>query len=279
MGAELRKRRLAAGLQLSYVARKLGWSPAKLSRMESGGRGQSEVDVAIYLTFCGVHKEELNELLELAREPDDGYLIRPHGQRLPDELRSLVFHETTAVNIHEYDPLLIPGLLQTEAYARALFYWTGLIPQEEVEARVQARMDRQALMRRPDPPVFDFFIHESALRSQVGGEQVMNEQLLQLVFQTSLSHCVIRIVPSTAGPHGAFNGPFRVMRYAEHGPVVYLETFTTSIFLDGRADIETYGRILARISRLALSVGESRDFLAQLASEHDQPEEERDDRA
>jgi transcriptional regulator with XRE-family HTH domain len=202
LGAELRKRRQAAGWSASDLGRRLGWSPAKVSRMESGDRGQSEVDVAIYLTFCGVHKEELNELLDLAREPDDGYLVRPHGQRLRDELRTLVFHETTAVNIDSYEPFLIPGLLQTEAYARALFYWVGLVPENRIEVCVHARIDRQALLRRPNPPAFDFLIHESAARSRVGGSEVMNEQLLHLVFLTSLPQCTIRIVPANYGPPG-----------------------------------------------------------------------------
>jgi transcriptional regulator with XRE-family HTH domain len=279
LGAELRRRRKAAGWQVGEVAHKAGWSLAKVSRLENGTRGQSEVDVAIYLTLLGVHREELNELLDLAREPDDGYQVRQHGERLPDELRTLVFHETNADSIHSYEPLIIPGLLQTERYARAAFRWAGLVPVDGIESRVRARMDRQGVLRRRDPPVVCFFIHENALRSSVGGPRVMNEQLLQLVFLTSLPHCLIRVVPADAGPQGGLGGQFRVMRYAAHGPVVYLENQTTSLFLEGHADVDTYRRILARLAEIALDEGQSREFLAHLANEQDRPEEGHDDRA
>src|SRR5690349_23818663 len=109
--------------------------------MESGERGQSEVDVAIYLTFCGVLRHELDDLLALTRETDDGQWVQPHGERILDELRTLIFNETTAALIHEFELSRVPGLLQTEDYARALLN-RGLLPPEGVEARVRARMDR-----------------------------------------------------------------------------------------------------------------------------------------
>lgn len=279
LGAELRKRRKAAGWQTQELADKLGWSAAKVSRMETGVRGQSEVDVAVYLTFCKVLREELNELLDLARETDKGRWLRPHGERLPDELRTLIFHENTAASIHSYEPLLIPGLLQTEAYTRALFTWAGLMPRDMIETRVRARLDRQGLLRRSNSPLCFFFIHENALRSAVGSSNIMNEQLLQLVFLTSQSQCQIRVVPTKAGPHGGFSGAFQVMRFHEHRPVVCLENITTSLFVESPEDVDAYRRILARLAEIALDEGQSRDFLASLANDHDQPEEADDDRA
>ena len=271
LGAELAKRRKKARYTTSDLARQLGWSASKVSRMESGERGQSEVDVAVYLAFCGVLREDLDVLLAMARETDDGTWLQPHGERLPDELRTLVFQETTATIIHSLELNRVPGLFQTEAYARALLR-AGLVAEDGIEARVRARMDRQGLLRRLDPPTLDFFIHEQGLRLPVGSRAVVHEQMLQLVFLTSRPQTRIRVVPIAAGPHPGLAGPFMLMRYAQHAPLVYVENQTTSLFLETWEHVETYRKILAGLAEMALDDGQSREFFATLASEYDQPE-------
>lgn len=246
--------------------------------MEKGERGVSEVDVAIYLAFCGVLREQMDELLALARETDDGQWLQSHGERLADELRTLVFHETTARTIHGFELNVVPGLFQTEEYARALLC-RMLVPENGIEVRVQARMDRQGLVRRLDPPQFDFYVHEQALRLPVGGSRVMHEQLLHLVFLTSRPQCRIRVVPTAAGAHPGLSGPFRLMRYSQHGPVVYVENQTTSLFLEGRTHVEPYREILVALAEVALDGGQSRQLLATLASDYDRPEEGHDVRS
>src|SRR6201999_1155836 len=135
---------------LAYdLAHQLAWSASKVSRMENGARGVSEVDAAIYLTFCGVRKEELEELLDLARWYENETWLQEHGERLPDELRTLVYHETTATTVASYEPALVPGLLQTGEYARALFEFTQLVPEGRIPAAVGARQERQAVLRKP----------------------------------------------------------------------------------------------------------------------------------
>ncbi|HEX3590789.1 MAG TPA: Scr1 family TA system antitoxin-like transcriptional regulator, partial [Pseudonocardiaceae bacterium] len=168
LGVELRKRREAAGLKGYDLAEQLGWSASKVSRMENGIRGVSEVDAAIYLTHCGVLQQELEDLLDIARAEDSDTWLQEHGERLPDNLRTLVYHETTAAASASYEPSLVPGLLQTSDYARAVFEFADVVPRGKIGTAVRARLDRQAVLRKPDPPQCLFFVHENALRAPVG---------------------------------------------------------------------------------------------------------------
>lgn len=208
------------------------------------------------------------------RDADDGYWLRPHGARLPDELRSLVVQENlaTSTSISSFELARVPGLMQTEDYARALLQ--AVIPESPygIEARVQARLSRQSLLRKHRPPRFVFLIHEQALRLPVGGARIMHEQLLQLVLAGSLPQVTVRVVPSSSGAHAGLGGPFHFMCYVQHPPVVYVENETASLFLEEPGDVRTYREILAKLSAIALDEGQSREWLAKLASDHDRAE-------
>ena len=112
----------------------------------------------------------------------------------------------------------MPGLLQTEDYARSLYIWAGLVPPDVIAVQVKARMARQALVNRREPPELRFYIHEHALHAPPGNMRVMNEQVLHLNLIAARPRCSIRVVPAAAGLHGALGGPFRLMEYQEHGP-------------------------------------------------------------
>ncbi|GAB3482912.1 helix-turn-helix domain-containing protein [Amycolatopsis cihanbeyliensis] len=278
LGAELRRIRQRSGLSGHDLARTLGWSPSKVSRMESGQRGASEVDVAVYLVSCGlVVRSELNRLVTLAREADSRYWLRPHSRELPEELRSLILQEGTANAITSYDPLIVPGLLQTEQYIRELFRWGSNRPPEDIELRVDARLARQHVLKRARSPWCKFFLHERALRAVVGGPEVMHEQLVSLLLVDSWPRCSIRVVPDAAGPYGIVGGAFKVMGYAEHPPVTYVDSWAAGLFLEEPEDVAMYREILARLDRDALDAGQSREWLAWLASEYDQMEAGRHD--
>lgn len=279
LGAELRRRREAVGISGLELAHQLGWSGSKISRLETGSRGRTEVDVIVYLAACNVPYDELNEILELAREPEDGYRIKPHADRLPDELRTLIFYESTAIELASFESVFVPGLTQTPEYARALFDETGVIPDDQMEMQVRARMARQELVKRLNPPLFTFYIHEHALRIMIGDPQIMHVQLLHLVFLTSRPQCLIRVIPASSRGQGLTNASFMFMRYTEHGPSVWVDTPTASLFLDGPADVAFYRRTLERLDRAALNEGESRQYLADLANEYDRMEDGHDEHA
>ncbi|GAA4538155.1 helix-turn-helix domain-containing protein [Amycolatopsis samaneae] len=271
LGDDLRCARLAAGLTEAQLARKLGCSASKISRIETGSRRIEEFDLIRLLAYCGVATDETRRIMEMAREADDPYRLRPHRDQLPDELSTLITHETTASSITVFEPQLVPGILQTEDYARALFRLSGVFNAEGVELRVKARLARQRLLRSADRPQFVFFIHEHPLRSIVGNEQVMHEQMLHLVLTGHRAGCAVRVVPDEAFPPGIFGPAFWLMRYPDHKPIVYAQHYTSSLFLKEPPDVEAYRTALARVADDALDARQSQEMLATLASDYDIP--------
>lgn len=279
LGAELRRRREIKGLNGREMAHKLGWHPSKVSRLETGVREASEVDVAIYLATCQVSRADMDRLLDLAREAAadrPGYRLQTHGEKLPDELRTLIFHETNARTIASYEPIFLPGLLQTEDFTRALLEEGGFYDEDAMEFRVQARMDRQSLLNRPEPHLCTFYIHEHVLRTQIGSARIMHEQVLHLVFQTARAGCEVLVVPTSAGGRGLAKGAFRLMAFDEIDPVVYVEQEAASLFVDDRDQVSHYRDVLRRLDTVALDEGQSRHWLASLATEYDRSEDDRD---
>jgi transcriptional regulator with XRE-family HTH domain len=273
LGEELRRVRERAGYNGSELARKLGWSPSRVSRLESGTRGTSEVDLAVLLAVCNVTGAELERLLELAREAFASTWLQPHGDRISDQLRTLAMHEATATAIFGYEPMVVPGLLQTENYTQALFRWAGLVPTDQINPLVQTRMARQSLLRRRQPPKVCFYIHEHALFAPPGNFRIMNEQLLHLALVAARPQCTIRVISKHAGLHGALGDRFRIMKFRDHRPMAYVETSISSLFLEKPHDIAAYQAILNRLAEVALDEGQSRERLVRLANDYDERED------
>lgn len=250
------------------MAERLNWTSTMLSRAETGKRPMSQLEVAVYLGLCGVTDDRLRDMLDLANEPDD-YRLKPHPGQIPDELRSLVFHESTASAIDLYEPLYIPGITQTPEYARAVFREGGKFDQEGIERRVKIRMARREVLTRYNPAQCTLWVHEHALRSMVGSPQVMAEQMLQLLFASNRSHCTIRVIPIAAGSRGLVNGPFEIFRYDEDSPVVYVEHEITSEFLENGEALLAYEAILNRVASVALTGEASRAFIASMSSRYE----------
>jgi hypothetical protein len=145
-----------------------------------------------------------------------------------------------------------------------------------VEFCVRARLDRQQVIRRSIPPRFDFFVHENALRAQVGEVGTMHEQLLTLVLMSGLPSIMIRIVPHSVEGSGAFGGAFRVFRFADHQPLVYLDAYIGGFFLEDQTFVDNYRQLVPAIADVALDEGQSREFLAALAGEYDRESEQLD---
>ncbi|WP_018684388.1 helix-turn-helix domain-containing protein [Actinokineospora enzanensis] len=265
LGLELREVRDKFGISMCELARRLGWEASKLSRIENGKLPCSEVEAAIILAYCKVTGRRLDEILRLCAGDADGTWVRENGC-LPDQLRTLILHETIAETIYEVELNRVPGLLQTEDYARAVITGPGLVPFSLIEGRVQARMERQTLIRRENPPRVIFYIHEQALHLPVADDKAMHEQMLQLLFLGARPGCDIRIIPRSAGAHAALDCPFRLMQYSDAQPVVSLETQNRTLFLESATDIATYRLILGRLADAALSREQSRSVLADIAS-------------
>jgi transcriptional regulator with XRE-family HTH domain len=278
-GFELRLRRERCGLRAVELARKLNWAASTLSRVESGLYPISETQATRYLTLCGVEEEELFALLDIraTEQRNPGYWMRPHGMgKLANSLRSLIFHESRASRTTSYEPEVVPGLLQNPQYAAALIRAAGRTG-EVFSSLYRARIDRQELLKGSNPLGCLFYIHEQALRLQVGSAQIMHEQLLHLVFSNTRHNVSIRVVPQSAGAESVCDGNFHLFEYTkDHRPVIYLETWAGALFVEDAAFIQCYRELLPRLDSIALSEEQSTLFLASVASEFDRVKGEPD---
>jgi transcriptional regulator with XRE-family HTH domain len=269
LGAELRHLRVERGYNGIDMASRLSWTATMLSRAETGKRAMSPLEVATYSALCGVAGKRLDELLDLASEPDT-YRLKPHDGQIPDALRALIFHESTASEIDSFQPIYIPGVVQTEDYARTVLNEIRFISdQSAIENRVQIRMSRRSVLTRINPAQCAFYIHENALSSHVGGPQVMYEQMLHLLFVSSRPQCSIRVVPRSAGARGMARGSFQIFGYPEGPPVVCVQHETTSEFLENKKELIAYRAVLDRVASVALDDTQSREFIVRVASDYE----------
>ncbi len=257
-----------AGLNMSQVARQLDWSPSRVSRLLSGKRGGSGYDVSSFLAACGAKTADKDRLMELVEDQYRRSWLQQHGVRLPKQVRALVNHEKEATAIRLFAYTLIPGLLQTGAYCRAVLTESGRIPEEEIGSRVAARLGRKNLFSKPNPPEFVCYLHEFALRLPIGGPDVMSEQMHELLRMAVRPNITIRVIPTAAGGHAGTSGPFIFMEFKEIKPIVYLESETSSLFLEMPLEIAAYDSILDALEKTALPEGQSRAFLEKLAKRY-----------
>lgn len=275
LGRALRGHRERAGIRAWELARRVGWNATRISRVEAGRAPVSEVDVVHYLTHCGVELAEITALLALCRQAGHpGYWLAPHSPWLPDRLRSLIFHESTADQVVGYEAEVLPGLVQTEDYIRALLAAQGRVG-EAATPWVRARLQRQVVLRRAAR--FVFFLHERVLRTRVGDAGVMAGQLLALEGVADRPNVQVRVVPDTGGARSALGGSFLYLKYAEGRPLVFLDAAPGGFFLEEPGFVAPYRELVGDIGRVALGAGESRELLAIMASEVDPVEDAPDD--
>ncbi|WP_177221260.1 helix-turn-helix domain-containing protein [Lentzea xinjiangensis] len=258
LGDELRRlREKFTGLTGFAFAEQLGWDPSKVSNIENGKARASEIDLVQYLMACGRDSVFFEAFRDRYRYAFDPYVVV-----VPDNLRTLALAEAKAAKITSFDGLTVPGLVQTEEYARALLTEGGNEEAEDIEKFVRLRMDRQAVMRRPSRPECTFYVHELALRMRVGDARIMEEQYLRLLFDTH----VLRIVPMSAGVAIATRSARRLFSFEKMIPVAYSETDVAQVFAhDGRA-IAGSREFFKWLDARALDEGQSRSMLADYAS-------------
>jgi transcriptional regulator with XRE-family HTH domain len=275
LGRELRKCREAAGLTGRQLSMRTDWSEPTISRIEAGRVDITEEDVLFYLGPCRVYLPKAKEMLALCRDAQSkrGYWLSPHEQWREQLLKTLIFHEASADRSTAYEPQVVHGLLQTPEYVRALIgveRWRG---PEGIDRFVEIRLHRQRILHVPHAAHFIFFLHEQALRLEVGNPAIMHEQMLKLVFLAALNHVTIRVVLASAELPAAFGGPFRLLEYAEHRPLVYLDNITSGLFLEDPDCVTPYRMLVPAIADVALDRGQSREWIAALASEYDRRSE------
>lgn len=255
--SELRRVRSEAGRTQTDVAEALEWSPSKLRRIESGSVRISMTDLQALLRFYGVDDPgEVERILDLARagkEPPAWW--KAYREATSQQYLMFLGYESSASVIRMFQPLLIPGLLQDEEYARAVLRaYGGSATDKRVEEWVELRMRRQELLERPDPPDMYFVLDEAALHRWVGGREVMRQQLRHLKRQAELEHVTIEIVPFSAGEHPGMKGPFTLLEFADDrdSDVLFQENPRgDTISRDEEDEIEPYRKAFDQLRELA----------------------------
>jgi transcriptional regulator with XRE-family HTH domain len=243
VGAELRRLRTAKGLSREEAGEAIRASEWKIHRLENGQVSFKEHDIVDLLRLYGVtDADEVAEFVVLAREANTPGWWQRYGDVLPQWFRTYVDLESAASLIRTYEGQLVPGLLQTDDYIRAVVHDASLEPSEDVGRRVRLRMARQTVLTREHPPRLWAVVDEAALRRPVGGREVMRGQLERLIAATKLPNVTLQILPFAGGAHPAMVSAFSVLRFADRElpDVVYLEHLTNAVYLDKREEVERY---------------------------------------
>lgn len=251
LGARLRQLRLDAGLTVEDVAGRLLCSSAKVSRIETGGRGVSLRDVRDLSGIYGVDSGERDHLMSLAKESHQ----RAWWQEYDVKYQTYFGLEAAATSIADYESGMVPGLLQTEAYARAMIAGTDpTMLAEDQEHSLRARTRRQTRLTESSPPRFHALVDEAALRRVVGDRDVMRAQLIALAERAVLPNVTLQIVPFEAGAHPGIDSTFTILGFAERDmhDVVYVEGLMGQFYLERPTDIERYHRVFGEIAAKAL---------------------------
>ncbi len=249
LGAQLRRLREAKRISLEEAGNVIRASHSKISRLETGRVGFKDRDVADLLTFYGVTDEKEREALRaLASRANSPGWWNDYSDVLPHWFAPYVGLEEAASQIRAYEVQFVPGLLQTDDYARAVTM-LGYSNPREINRRVSLRMARQAVLTRQDPPSLWVVLDEAVLRRPIGGPSAMRAQLKHLIEMSQRSNVTLQIVPFNAGGHAAAGGPFSVLRFAEFDvpDVVYLEQLTSAQYLDKQDVVDSYMAVMERL--------------------------------
>jgi hypothetical protein len=270
VGSQLRRLRMQRGLTREQAGEAIRASEWKIHRLENGQVGFKERDLVDLLDLYGVTDAvEIASLITLAREASQPGWWQQYGDVLAAWFRAYVDLESAASLIRCYEGQLVPGLLQTEDYARSVIRGALEDGPEETERRVGLRMARQTLLGRPDAPRLWVVLDEAALRRPVGGRKVMRAQLRRLIQATEMPNVILQVIRMQAGAHPAMVGAFSILRFADPDlpDVVYVEHLTNALYLDKREDVERYLHVMEAISVRAEAPGRTAEILDEIVRE------------
>ena len=252
LGMRLRRLREARSISQEEAGQAIRASHSKICRLELGRTGFKPRDVTDLLTLYGVIDEaERATLMQLAEQANTPGWWQPYGDMLPDGMHTYLGMEQSASVIRSYDVQVVPPLLQTAAYARAVISLTHRrASRQEIERRVELCLGRQGVLHRPEPVQLWAVIDEAALRRPIGGVTVMREQLRRLIEVCALPHVTVQILPFGGGGHAGLGGPLTLMRLpCEQLPdMVYLEQLAAVALLDRKPDSDRYWDIINQLA-------------------------------
>lgn len=270
LGIELRRLREEAGLTCEQVGDRLGYSGPRISRIETGKISAKPGDVHELLEVYGVTGEAATALEQLARDARRKGWWHTYGMNLPDWFQAYVGFEAEATVFRDFQPLYIPGLLQTEDYARAVLNAAPVQDHpEDIDRQVALRMERQEILTKNDPPEFWFVISEAALRVRVGAPAVTRAQLLHLAELAGRPKIGIQVLPFTTPAHVNPISGFRILDFPDQRDptIIYIEHLTGALFLERDDEVRRYTVIFDHLRAEALGKNPSVDLIRQIADE------------
>ena len=268
LAMELQRRREATGMSREEVARQLEWSTSTVFRIETGRSRPQPGNVRTLLELYGVTGPERDGLIQLTRDARQPGWWHSFRDVLPNPYEVYIGLEAGAASLRNFEPIVIPGLLQTGDYARAMFRnGPRELDRDEVERRVEVRLARQQILARDNRPRLWAVIDEAAIRRLVGGTEVMRGQLHHLANVAQQGKTTIQVVPYRAGAHAGTTGPFVILDFEEptDPAVVYVETLAGDIYLEERPDVNRYTLAFDRLVAAALHPDDSVRLIEQAA--------------
>jgi transcriptional regulator with XRE-family HTH domain len=267
LGALLRALRSEKGLTVEQVAERLLCSPSKVSRMETGHGLASPRDIRDLCDLYEVTDEaERDRMADLARQAKQ----QGWWQSYDLDFDTFVGLEAEALATKYYQSTILPGLLQTADYARAVH--EAVVPRlspERVDALVEVRMMRQQLLTRDPPITISAVLDEAALHRAVGGPHVMWAQMKRLIEVARRPNVTMQVIPYAAGAHPAMDSTFRILEFSESVPsIVYVEGLVGWIYLDRPTEIERYQEVFQSLCSTALGPQDSIDLITRISAEY-----------
>jgi transcriptional regulator with XRE-family HTH domain len=268
LGNQLHRLREAAGITPERAGYEIRASRSKISRMEHGRVGFKERDVADLLTLYGVTDEVMRgQMLVLAEHANSQGWWARYDDVLPDWFETYIGLEQATSLIRTYELQFVPGLFQTEEYARAVtLLGHRSAPPEEIDRRVSLRVKRQEVLSRAGGPRVWAVIDESALSRALGGLDVMRAQLEHLIEMAEMPHITLQVMPFDRGGHSAAGGSFSILRFSEPDlpDVVYIEQLTGALYLDRPVEVDHYREVMNSLSAEAQTPADSATQLKKL---------------
>ena len=272
LGAHLRALRRAAGLTRDQAGYQIRGSESKISRMELGRVSFKERDVTDLLRLYGVDDPaEHRRVLTLAREANAPSWWQAYADVLDSWFQNYLDLEQAAELIRTYEVQFVPGLLQTDAYARAVIrLGHDNASPAEIDRRARLRMARKQVLERPDAPRLWAVLDEAVLRRPIGGRAVLREQIESLIAACDSPNVRIQVMPFESGGHAAAGGAFSILRFphADLPDVVYIEHLTSGLYLEKRDEVDHYAAAIGRLFIEAEHPSKTQDFLHRLLADY-----------
>jgi transcriptional regulator with XRE-family HTH domain len=269
LGARLRRLRTDRGMTVEQVAEQLLCSPSKVSRMETGQRGATQRDVRDLCVIYNVtDPAQVDHLMDLVKEGKQQGWWQSHEL---DYFATYVDLEQASTTLSYYQSTIVPGLLQTVEYARAM-YAAGLpaeITPERADELIEVRLRRQQVLNREPPLQLRAVFDEAVLRRVVGGPEVMGAQLHHLNEAANMPNVTLQVIPYGAGAHPAMDNMFTILEFDAGAPaVVYVEGLMGWMYIEREHEVTRYVQVFEHLRKLALNPQETIELLSEIGSQY-----------